>query len=84
MRVIKAKAVAGFKSSFAKIYEVELWFEGDDMSKKGKSDQFGYDELLRLAGGQKGWNFKRVNEFLKSEAGLEWINKTLDARKKDA
>jgi len=84
VKVIKAEAVAGFKSSYAKIYEVELWFEGDDLSKRGKSDQFGYDELLHLAGGQKGWNFKRVTAFLNTEAGLKWINDILERRLKRA
>lgn len=81
MRVIKAKVVAGFKNKFAQLYELEVWLEGYNLDEKGKVEQVSYHSLLEKAGGQKGWNFKKVNNFLSTSEGLDWLNEALKAQK---
>ena len=81
MKVIKAVAIGGTKSTWASLYELEIWLEGYDLSKRGKHDYVSYDALLSASGGMKGWNFKRVNAFLSTEDGIVWLNNLLDSRK---
>ena len=83
MKAIKAIVVGGSKSAWASLYELEIWFDGYDLSKRGKHDYVSYDTLLHLAGGKKGWNFKKVNDFLSTENGLKWLNEILEQRKND-
>ena len=80
MKVIKAVAVAASKSIWASLYDLEIWLEGYDLSKKGKCDYVSYDELNSAHGGKKGLNFKRVNAFLSTEEGLKWLNDLLNSR----
>ena len=82
MRVVKAIAVAGSKSSWASLYELKIWLEDYDLSTKGRHDYISYDALLNVSGGKKGWNFKRVNDFLSTEDGLRWVNDVLSKREK--
>lgn len=81
MRIIKAVAVAGTKSVWANLYELEIWLDGYDLSKRGKHDYVSYDALLDASGGKKGWNFKRVNKFLSTVEGLNWLNNLMQNRK---
>lgn len=78
-KVRQAKAIGGTrKTGLYCLYELEIWYDDMDLNKRGCHDYVPHDKLLQLAGGIKGWGFKKVNDYLKTEDGIKWLESHLN------
>lgn len=77
--IVKAKVSASCKY-YSSYYELNIWFDGDDINSNGRIYNIGMYSIKELAGVKRGDGFKKIQLFLDSKDGLEWLSKEIQAQ----
>jgi hypothetical protein len=75
-KVNKAKVVASCKY-YSSYYELNIWFDDTDPKTRGVTYNIGMYEIKEKAGVKRGDGFKKIQAFLDTDEGKEWIGNKL-------